>query len=263
MVALITGGGRGIGRVVALRLAQKGWDVAVAARSAEEVAQTAQEAGGKTLAITADVSSAEQVKAMVARTLRELGPIDLLMNNAGITGPMVPFWETDPEEWWQCQEVNLKGPMLCSREVVPGMMARRSGRIVNVSSGAGGFPVPNFGSYAVSKASLIRFSEQLALELGPHGVQVFPIRPGVVRTRMVEAVRKSIPVVQKYLDEGRDTPPEATADLVEFLASGKADALSGYLFSAGEDGDAMMRRAEEIRREQMYLLRVREGAVQA
>jgi NAD(P)-dependent dehydrogenase (short-subunit alcohol dehydrogenase family) len=171
---------------------------------------------------------------------------------------MAPFWETDPADWWHCQEVNVRGPMLCCREVVPGMMRRRSGRIVNLSSGAGGFPVPNMGSYALTKTAMMRFSEQLAMELGPHGIQVFPIRPGVVRTRMVESARQSVPVVQKFLDDGRDVPPEATADLVEYLASGKADALSGCLLSVEENWNEMVRRAEEIHREKMYVLRVRE-----
>jgi 3-oxoacyl-[acyl-carrier protein] reductase len=258
MVALITGGGRGIGQAVALRLARNGWDVAIASRSAGELADTAAQAGRKMLAITTDVSVADDVRAMVRRTESELGPIDLLVNNAGITGPMTPFWETDPQDWWRCQEVNLLGPVLCCRAAVPGMIERKRGRIVNLSSGAGVRPVPNFGAYAVSKASVLRFSEQLALELAPHGIAVFPIRPGVVRTRMVESVRQSVPIVQKFLDEGRDVPPEATADLVEYLASGRADALSGCLLSVRENWDEMVRRAEEIHREQMYTLRLRE-----
>jgi 3-oxoacyl-[acyl-carrier protein] reductase len=258
MVALITGGGRGIGQAVALRLAKNGWDVAIASRSAGELADTAGQALRKVLAITADVSNADDVRAMVRRTESELGPIDLLVNNAGITGPMTPFWETDPQDWWRCQEVNLLGPVLCCRAVVPGMIERKRGRIINLSSGAGVRPVPNFGAYAVSKASVLRFSEQLALELAPHGIAVFPIRPGVVRTRMVEAVRQSVPIVQKFLDEGKDVPPEATADLVEYLASGRGDALSGCLLSVQENWDEMVRRAEEIRREQMYTLRLRE-----
>lgn len=258
MIALITGGGRGIGRAVALRLAKNGWGVAIASRSANELAETADVAGTPMLAITADVSSPEDVRAMVQRTESELGAIDLLVNNAGIAGPMAPFWETDPEDWWRCQKVNVLGPMLCCRHVVPGMMQRHAGRIVNLTSGAGLRAIPNLGAYAISKTSVTRFSEQLALDLAPHGITVFPIRPGVVRTRMVESVRKSVPVVQNFLDEGRDVPPEATADLVEYLASGKADSLSGCVFSVEENWDEMVRRAEKIRRDEMYTLRMRE-----
>jgi len=261
MIALITGGGRGIGRAVALRLANNQWDVAIASRSANELAETAgiaKAASGRMLSITADVASAEDVRSMVQRTEKELGPIDLLVNNAGVAGPLAPFWETDPRDWWRCQEVNVLGPMLCCREVVPGMMRRRSGRIVNLTSGAGLRAIANLGAYAISKASVIRFSEQLAMELAPHGITVFPIRPGVVRTRMVESVRERVPVVQNFLDQGRDVPPEATADLVEYLASGKADSLSGCVLSVEENWDEMVSRAEEIRSEQMYVLRMRE-----
>jgi NAD(P)-dependent dehydrogenase (short-subunit alcohol dehydrogenase family) len=258
MVALITGGGRGIGRAIALRLAKNGFDVAIASRSPAELAATAKEAGGKTLAIAADVSHASEVKGMVQRTESELGPIELLVNNAGIAGPMGPFWETDPDEWWRCEEVNVRGPMLCSHAVLPGMMRRNAGRILNLSSGAGVRAVPNMGAYALSKAAMMRFSEQLALELAPHGIQVFAIRPGVVRTQMVEAVRSHVPVVQKFLDEGRDVPPEATADLVEYIASGKADALSGCVLSVEENWNEMVRRSEEIRRDQMCVLRLKE-----
>jgi 3-oxoacyl-[acyl-carrier protein] reductase len=258
MVALITGGGRGIGQAAALRLAKNGWDVAIAARSANELADTATQAARKMLAIPGDVSKAEDVRTMVERTESELGPIDLLVNNAGVTGPMTPFWETDPKDWWRCQEVNVLSQVLTCHAVVPGMMERKRGWIVNLSSGAGTRPIPNFGAYAVSKCSVLRFSEQLAMELAPHGIRVFPVRPGIVRTRMVESVRKSIPLVQKVVDEGRDHPPEDTADLVEFIASGRADALSGCVLSAGENWDQMVRRAEEIRKQELYTLRVRE-----
>jgi NAD(P)-dependent dehydrogenase (short-subunit alcohol dehydrogenase family) len=258
MNALITGGGRGIGRAVALRLANNGWNVAISSRSPRELAETASLTKGKVLPITADVSAPDDVDRMVERTRNEFGSIDLLVNNAGVAGPLAPFWETDPTEWWRCQEVNVLGPMLCCSKVVPRMMERRKGCIVNLTSGAGLRALPNMGAYALSKAAVIRFSEQLALELAPYGISVFPVRPGVVRTSMVESVRRKAPVVQSMLDAGLDVPPEATADLVEFLASGKADSLSGRIFSVAENWDEMLRRADEIRNQEMYLLRVQE-----
>ncbi len=256
MVALVTGGGRGIGRAIALGLAENGWQVAIAARSADELNETVKLAKVPMLAVATDVADPAAVKALVKRVEQDLGPVTLLVNNAGTGAPLGPFWETDPEEWWRCQEVNLRGPMLLCREIVPGMVARRSGRIINVASGAGTQPFQALSAYVVSKTALIRFSEQLALDLKPHGVSVFPIRPGVVRTRMLEESRGRLPFIQQFLDRGVDVPPEVPARLVLKLASGCADSLSGRLFSIDDDVDEMIRRAEEVRASERYLLRM-------
>ena len=256
-VALVTGGGRGIGQGIAIGLVKAGMRVAVTARSADQLAETVDLAGGGTIAIAADVADPAAVRAMVREVEQRLGPVDLLVNNAGTSGPYGPLWESDPETWWRCQEVNLRGPYLCCREVLPGMIARRSGRIVNVASGAGIFAIPEMSAYVASKTALIRLSEQIALEAGPHGVKVFPIRPGVVRTAMVEEGRKKVAMIQKILDDGLDVTPQVVANLVLFLASGRADALSGRLFSVNDDIEGMVRRAEEVESGELYLLRSR------
>lgn len=255
MNALVTGGGRGIGRAIAIGLANAGWRVAVTSRSQSELDETVQLAAGRTVAVIADVANPDQVRGMVQRVEAEIGPIDLLVNNAGMGGPLGPFWETDPEEWWRNQEVNLRGPMLCCREIVPGMIERKSGRIINVVSGAGGRPFPDMGAYVVSKTALIRFSEQLAMELAPHGVFVFPFRPGTVRTRMAEEARGRLPVIQDIFDRGLDVTPESVAKAVLQLATGAADALSGRLFAVNDDIDAMVGRADEVRTGDLYVLR--------
>ncbi len=234
----------------------RGWQVAITARSAAELDETVKLSEGRMLAVAADVSNPLSVTALVQRVAQDLGPIELLVNNAGSGAPLGPFWENDPIEWWRCQEVNLRGPMLLCREVVPGMIARRAGRIINVASGAGCQPFPEMSAYVVSKTALIRFSEQLALELKPHGVSVFPIRPGVVRTRMLEESR-GLPLIQDFLDRGVDVPPEVPAALVVKLASGCADALSGRLFSVGDDVDEIVRRAGDVQSGERYLLRMR------
>jgi NAD(P)-dependent dehydrogenase (short-subunit alcohol dehydrogenase family) len=257
MVALVTGGGRGIGQGIALRLAKEGWAVAVAARSVDQLEQTVQLGDGRMIAVTADVADPSSVKAMAREVKERLGDVTLLVNNAGTGGPFGPFWENDPEDWWRCQQVNLRGPMLCCREILPGMIAGKRGRIINVVSGAGCQPFPDMSAYVTSKTALIRFSEQLALELQPHGVSVFSIRPGIVRTAMVEQARHRLPVVQKMLDDGLEVTPNVVADLVLTLASGRADALSGRMFSVGEDLEAIVRRAPEVRRDELYALRVR------
>lgn len=253
--ALVTGGGRGIGQGIALGLVRAGMRVAVTARSADQLAETVALAGGDAIAVAADVADPAAVRAMVEEVERRIGPVNLLVNNAGIAGPYGPIWESDPDAWWRCIEVNLRGPYLCCREVLPGMIARRSGRIVNVASGAGVFAIPDMSAYVAGKTALVRLSEQLALEAAPYGVKVFPIRPGVVRTAMAEEGRQRIPFVQKVLDEGLDVTPQVVADLVLYLASGKADALSGRLFYVNDDVEAMVRQAERVKREELYLLR--------
>src|SRR4029077_4349720 len=152
--------------------AAAGASVAVVARtegqSIEVVAEVAK-AGGRSIAISADVSQPGEVDQMIGEVERTLGPVDLLVNNAGLAGPIGPTWEADPTEWWRCLEVNLRGPMLCSRAVLPGMIARGKGRIVNVASGAGTGAIPYLGPYVTSKTALIRLTEVLAAEVAEHG----------------------------------------------------------------------------------------------
>jgi 3-oxoacyl-[acyl-carrier protein] reductase len=241
MIALVTGGGRGIGRGIALGLAKQGWEVAVTARSADQLSETVKLAEGRVIAVPADVSDRTSVKALVRSVEFMLGPVSLLVNNAGTAGPLGPFWESNSEDWWRCQEVNLRGPMLCCRELLPGMIARQAGRIINVVSGAGCRAYPDMSAYVASKTALVRLSEQLALELQPHGISVFPIMPGVVRTAMLEEARRHLPLVQKLLDDGLDVTP---------------DSLSGRLFSVSDDVEDIVRRAELVVANDLHLLRV-------
>lgn len=257
MVALVTGGGRGIGRGIALRLAKEGWSVAITARSADQLSETMKAAEGRVFAVPADVSNRVAVKALLRAVDDSLGPVSLLVNNAATGGPFGPFWESNPEEWWRTQEINMRGPMLLCRELLNGMIARQSGRIVNVVSGAGCQAYADMSSYVVSKTALIRFSEQLALELKPHGISVFPIRPGLVRTAMLEEARPRLPFVQEMLDRGLENTPDAVAELVLTLASGAADSLSGRLFSVGDDVAEIVRRADQVIEGDLQLLRVR------
>jgi NAD(P)-dependent dehydrogenase (short-subunit alcohol dehydrogenase family) len=173
-IVVVTGGGRGIGRAIALALAAAGAYTVVLARSQSELAETVamiQNSRGRAQAFSADVADAEAVRTTMATIERSLGPVNLLVNNAATHGPIGPFCETDVDEWWQALEVNLRGPILCSRAVLPGMIARHGGRIVNIASSS--FPIAYFSSYAASKTALIRFTETTAAELGPHGVSMF------------------------------------------------------------------------------------------
>ena len=246
-VALITGGGRGIGAGMARELASAGARVAVAARTREQVEEIAQEIGG--LALEVDVTDRSGVERMVAQTERELGPIDLLAANAGIGNVSGGIWESEPDEWWRVLEVNVLGVYLTCRAVIPGMLERGSGRIVITGSGAGYLPNASSTAYTSSKAAVNRFAETLANSLGETPVHVFLISPGLVRTEMTEG---------NFSDDAPWTPPELAPQLVRVLASGRADALAGrYLHAEHDDIEDLIRRAEEVEREDLNAIRLR------
>ncbi len=235
-VALVTGGGRGIGAGIARELADAGMRVAVSARTREEVEAVAREIDG--LGVVADVSSRESVEAMVEQIERELGPIDLLVANAGVSGWGDRTWEVEPDDWWKVFEINVLGVFLCCRTVLPGMIERGGGRIVITASGAA-YLAGGGGStgYAASKAAVTRFGEMLARELEPYGIPVFPISPGLVQTEMTRSFPDDMPW----------TPPNLAPSLVRALASGRADELSGrYIHAEHDDIDDLIRRVDEI-----------------
>ena len=195
-VALVTGGGRGIGLNVARELADAGARVAVTGRTGPQVEAAAREIGA--IGITGDISREEDVTRMVAETERAFGSIDLLVANAGIgDGERAPIEEVVPAEWWHVFQVNVLGTFLCCRAVLPGMFERGEGRIVIVGSGASYLPVRHGAyaeSYGPSKAAVGRFAEYLAAEAGPRGVAVFLISPGLVKTDMTSRFSRRRPL---------------------------------------------------------------------
>jgi 3-oxoacyl-[acyl-carrier protein] reductase len=234
-VALVTGGGRGIGASIARELAAAGMDVAVSARTREQVEEIAGEIGG--LAVVADVSSPGDAEAMVGEVERELGPLDLLVNNAGVAHWGHKTWEDEPAEWWRVFEINVLGAYLVARAVIPGMIDRGRGRIVNTGSGSGYLPGQSTTAYGASKAALYRFGEGLALQLEPYGIAVFTFSPGLVKTEMTS----------RFPDDAPWTPPELAPRLVRVLASGRADKLTGrYIHAEHDDIEDLIRRADEI-----------------
>jgi NAD(P)-dependent dehydrogenase (short-subunit alcohol dehydrogenase family) len=264
--ALVTGAGRGLGRAFALGLGGAGARVAVVARSADQIAETVrliQAAGGTAVAIRADVTDPHAVQQMALEARQSLGPIDLLVNNAGAGGPFGPAWEVDGEQWWRNFETNVRAPFLCCREFLPDMIARGRGRIINVASGAGTLAIPYMSAYVSSKAALIRFTETVAVEAGASGVSLFSIQPGTVRTAMAQELLDSpegtrwLPWFQKIFDEGGDVTADPATSLVLFLASGKADELSGRFFTVPEDPAKVVERAAEVKRDDLYALRMR------
>jgi NAD(P)-dependent dehydrogenase (short-subunit alcohol dehydrogenase family) len=264
-VALVTGAGRGIGRAIALALSGAGAAVAVCARSEDEVTGVAGQIEGRgkhALAVQCDVTDRQEVEGMVAVVEEAIGPVDLLVNNAGQFGPVGPLAATDPDDWWQVLEVNLRGPLYCTRAVLPGMLARGHGRIVNVSSGVGFAAIPMLSAYVVSKTALYRLSENLAAETRGHGVMVFAIDPGLVRTAISEsALSCGEPSIEQWFTDAfanqEDVSAESAASLVVYLASGAADVLSGRNIDVSDDVAQMLARATEIEEHDLYVLRER------
>jgi NAD(P)-dependent dehydrogenase (short-subunit alcohol dehydrogenase family) len=262
-VALITGAGRGVGRAVTLALADAGAVVAAVSRSHDQLQETAElvaSAGGRAIAIVADVTDPQAVDRMAQRAAGELGSVDILVNNAGLARSIGPVWEVEPEEWWRDVETNLRGPFLCARAVLPGMLARRHGRIINVASGFALRPFPYTSAYGSSKAGLLRLTDTLAAELAAaqSGVSVFAVSPGRVQTSMLDYLATS-KGGQKWLPELQETPtisPERIMEVVVFLASGHADILSGRFIQMTDDIRELVREGERIRRDNLYSLRL-------
>jgi 3-oxoacyl-[acyl-carrier protein] reductase len=245
-VALVTGGGRGIGAGIARELASAGARVAVAARTREQVEQVAGEIDG--LALQVDVTDPQAVERVVAETERELGPIDLLVANAGIGNQGGSTWEVDSSAWWRILEVNVLGVHLCCRAVIPGMLERGEGRIVITGSGAAYLPGSRHTAYPASKAAVCRYGETLANELEGR-IPVFFFSPGLVRTEMTN---------DNFGDDAPWTPPELAPRLVRILASGRADALAGrYLHAEHDDVEDLIGRADEIQRDDLNAIRLR------
>jgi 3-oxoacyl-[acyl-carrier protein] reductase len=265
-VAIVTGGGRGIGRAIALALAREGAAVVVAARTAAEVKATSEaiEAeGGRALAVPADVADLACVERLEAEARTRFGGVDILVNNAGIQGPIGPAAESPPEVWARTIAVNLLGSFYCARAVLPGMIARRRGKIINLSGGGATAPRPFFSAYAASKAALVRWTETLAAEVRPHGIDVNAIAPGAVHTRMAEEVLAAGPAAgEAALEQARrqretgGVPPERAAALAVFLASPASDGLTGRLISVFDPWERMTpAEIETIMASDLYTLR--------
>ena len=265
-VAIVTGGGRGIGRGIATALAGAGATVAVVARTESQVRETVagiQSRGGRAVALPADVTDLAAVERMVAETERQLGPVDVLVSNAGSFGAIGPVWEVDPAQWWRDVETNLRGAFHCARAVLPGMIARRRGKIINLSGGGSTNAFPYGSGYASSKAAIVRFSECLALEAREHGIQVYAMGPGLVRTAMTEFQLNS-PEGQRWLsrigrmfEEGRDVPPERAGQLAVFLASQAGPELSGRALGVADDLEDVVLHLDEIQAGDLYTLRLK------
>ena len=235
-VAIVTGGSRGVGQVVAEALEREGAKVAAWGRA------------------DADVTEAAAVEAAVAGVEADVGPPTLLVTAAGTANALGPPWELSPEEWWADVESNLLGTYNAVRAVLPGMLERDAGRILLVSSYVALRPSPYVSAYAAAKAGVVSLAEALAAATAETAVRVFAVSPGRVRTDMTTHMLESgwFP----DLKQGEWLEPTRFADLVLFLASGRGDALAGRFLHALDDHEELARRADQIRRDDLYTPRL-------
>ena len=219
-VAIVTGAGKGIGRRVAIQLASREVSVALASRTSSDLIPLEKEirnAGGIALAIATDVSKAAQVAQLVQETSERLGPVDVLVNNAGVVEPSL-IVDTPEESWDRVLDINLKGAFLCTRMVLPSMIQRHRGRIINVSSISGRLGTPRLASYCASKWGLIGLTKAIAEEVREHNIQAFAICPGSVDTEMLG---RGLPGAKPQMG------PEEVASAIVHLATEVPGAMTG------------------------------------
>jgi NAD(P)-dependent dehydrogenase (short-subunit alcohol dehydrogenase family) len=241
--AIVTGGGRGIGRAIALRFAEEGAAVLVAARTAAEVESVAEEirtGGGKAAAVAADVSEPAGCERAYRSAVEKLGRVDILVNNAGIVGPVQPLQKISPEEWDAVMAANLRSAFLLSRLAVPGMLERGRGVILNISSVSAKMAFGLNSPYAASKAGMVALTRTLAAEVSRHGVRVNAICPGPVpETRMSREIGEGLSRLLgrdpseilegalKGILQGRAQNASEIAAAAAFLCSEQASAITG------------------------------------
>jgi 2-hydroxycyclohexanecarboxyl-CoA dehydrogenase len=233
-VALVTGAGRGIGKAIAERLAAEGAKVAVADIDPATAAATAAEIGRGAIAVTMDVTDGESVRDAVAETAKQLGPIDVLVNNAG-WDKIEPFVKSHEETWDRVIAINLKGPIRCARAVLDSMIERRSGKIVSIGSDAGRVGSTGEAVYSAAKAGVIGFGRTLAREVARYGINVNVVCPGPTNTPLLRETvggnEKLMASLKQAIPLGRTGEPDDLASAVAFLASDDAGFITGQTLS--------------------------------
>jgi 3-oxoacyl-[acyl-carrier protein] reductase len=234
-VALVTGAGRGLGRALAETLAGAGLAVGLLGRDLARLQEVQRSLGGRAHAVATDVTDHAQVADAVDAVEERLGPVDLLVDNAGLRDPAPALpWEADPAQWWRVLEVNLLGPVQLAHVVVPRMLERGQGRVLELASGVGLRTETSYSAYSVSKAALLRWVDSLAAGLDDRGVRVLAVSPGLVRTDMTEQMWEGLP-------DSAYGPVEPLCTVARRFAAGELDALHGwYVHAAKDDVDGLL-----------------------
>jgi len=245
-IAIITGAGGGIGSTIAHTFTREGCSVILVdcvKSNLDKISKELEKYNSEFLAMEANASNKKEIDNVVDSALRKFSKIDILVNAAGIQGPIGPFVDNDIDKWIETINVNLNATMLFTKAILPIMMKQKSGKIINFSGGGAFNPRPNFSAYATSKAAVVRFTETLAAEVKKYNIQANAISPGAVNTKMLEQVLESEPDVVgtefyeksiKQKEEGGDSP-QLAADLALFLTSEKSHNLNGKAISAKWD----------------------------
>ncbi len=265
-VAIITGGSGGIGKGIASGFAREGSHLVLSARNPldlEVAKREVQGYGSRVEIFPADVSKEKGVKELVDFTLERFGTIDILVNCAGIYGPIGFVIDIDTDGWTEAININLCGTFICIKAVLPTMIKNRKGKIINLSGGGAASPLPRFSAYGISKAAVVRLTETLAKEVEGYNIDINAIAPGAVNTRLLDQVLKAgeaageefLAKSIKQKQEG-GVPPEKVAELAIFLASSESDGLSGRLISLLWDNwREVPKHLNEIMSSDVYTLR--------
>jgi NAD(P)-dependent dehydrogenase (short-subunit alcohol dehydrogenase family) len=247
--AIVTGASQGLGLAIAQAFAAAGANLAICARDehaislARDQVAAAATGGARVVATRADVARAEDVKALVDSAIQQFGRVQILVNNAGVYGPMGPIDQVDWAEWTRAMEINIYGSVLPIRAILPHLRQQRYGKIIQLSGGGATAPLPRITAYAASKAAVVRLAESVALDVKDEGIDVNSIAPGALNTRMMNELLAAGPAavgqeffvrMQKMANEGA-TPLDKGAALAVFLASAASDGITGRLLSAPWD----------------------------
>ncbi len=262
-VAIITGGSLGIGLAMSKAFAAEGANLVVVSNDKTQFENVKEITGVQVETFEADVSKPEQVDAMVEFALEKFGTVDILVNCAGIYGPIGLITDNDVNHWITTININLYGTFLCMRAVLPTMMKNNRGKIVNMSGGGGASPLPRFSAYGTAKAGVIRLTETIANEVKDYNIDINAIAPGAVNTRLLDeslaagnAVGPEFRAkILKQKEEG-GVPPEKVAELAVYLASSESDGLSGRLVSLLWDKwRDSKKHLEDIKNSDIYTMR--------
>jgi 3-oxoacyl-[acyl-carrier protein] reductase len=268
--ALITGASRGLGLAIARAYVQAGASVMLCARDEAQLAEARYEVAGlaeggqRVEAMRADVSVLDDVTRLVESAIERLGGLQILVNNAGVYGPMGGIEEIDWADWLRAMDININGSVLPMRAVLPHFKRQRYGKIVQLSGGGATNPLPRITAYAASKAAVVRLAESVALDVSAFGIDINSIAPGALNTRMMDqllaagadAVGEGFYARMKKLAKGGTTPLEVGASLAVYLGSAESDGITGRLISAPWDPwDRLHEHRSELAESEIYTLR--------